>query len=379
VTATRTCHALVLVGLLCGPAPAAAEPKAGHVALRSAPPQQSELALPFVGEWAVVQGADSDGTHQGYAAYALDFVPAVPVSEEAFRERKRLDQHPCYGRPILAPADARVVLVHDGARERPPFKESAKHDGGNFVILQHAKSEFSEFRHLQPGSILVKRDDAVLAGQIIGRCGNSGNAVTPHLHVGLLGSYRPIATRPLQFSNYQVRNAQGEWETGDGVPKQGQIVRPAPLSDSDPARKPHYRAFWLYPARRDRAQARRDTEYPMVLLTRVPMAQLAAAGEVARWPSFFAFATYQKDSLWVQPDSHLRVPKNFLDFQGETATLSSHRASGREAFHVEKAARADLVRLIDNPEGTIPIARTAAPANAPDLPLLKSLIERVEE
>jgi hypothetical protein len=204
------------------------EPPAGAIALASAPRQKTALALPFEGAWGVVQGMDSRGTHSGYAAYALDFVPAEPVSESVFRKRKRLADHPCQGKPILAPADGRVVWAKDGARELPPFRESRKHEAGNFVILEHAPDEFSEFRHLQRGSIAVKLGEDVRAGQVIGRCGNSGNAVTPHLHFGFLGSYQPIATRPMRFSNYQVMVAQGVWETGDGEPKKGQILRPVP-------------------------------------------------------------------------------------------------------------------------------------------------------
>jgi murein DD-endopeptidase MepM/ murein hydrolase activator NlpD len=203
-----------------------AEPRAGNVALASAPPQKTVLSLPVTGVWGILQGANSQGTHQGYAAFAYDFVPAEkPVSEAVFRSRTRLADHPCYGRPVLAPADGRVVWARDGARELLPFKEGKRHEAGNFVILQHAPDEFTEFRHLQRGSVAVHEGDTVHAGQQIGRCGNSGNARTPHLHFAFLGSYQPIATRPVQLSSYEVMAPDGTWRPGDGDLQPGQILR----------------------------------------------------------------------------------------------------------------------------------------------------------
>lgn len=203
------------------------EPPAGHVALASAPPHKTRLSLPFEGVWAVMQGTDSDGTHTGYAAYALDFVPAeAPSSEAAFRQRRKLADHPCYRRSILAPADGRVVWARDGGRELAPFRESQRHEAGNFVIIEHAPDELTEFRHLKKGSLTVKAGDLVRRGQIIGQCGNSGNAVTPHLHFAFLGSFNPIATRPMRLSDYEVLVSPGVWTTGDGAPNKGQVLRP---------------------------------------------------------------------------------------------------------------------------------------------------------
>jgi murein DD-endopeptidase MepM/ murein hydrolase activator NlpD len=204
------------------------EPPAGYVALASAPPQRTKLTLPFEGMWGVIQGMDSKGTHTGYAAYAFDFVPAEAAGSEAeFRKRRRLDQHACYGRPILAPADGRVVWARDGGRELPPFREARRHEAGNFIIIEHAPDELTEFRHLKKGSLAVKVGDVVRRGQVIAACGNSGNALTPHLHFAFLGSVDPIATRPMRLSDYEVLVAPGVWQKGDGELKKGQILRPS--------------------------------------------------------------------------------------------------------------------------------------------------------
>ena len=215
------------------------EPPAGAVALSAAPPQTVELTLPFAGIWGVVQGFDSGETHVGYAAYALDFVPAERL-DRALPEaqRRRLTDFPCFGRPVLAPADGKVVWARDGAPDLPPFNK-AKHDAGNFIILEHAKNEYTELRHLQSGSVRVKVGDRVSRGQEIARCGNSGNAKTPHLHVGFLGSVNPIATRPMRFSRYEVLKTGGSWQPGDGVPRAQEILRSAAAAREGPDPHPN--------------------------------------------------------------------------------------------------------------------------------------------
>lgn len=203
------------------------EPPAGAVALGSAPPQTVELRLPFEGIWGVIQGEDSGETHVGYAAFAVDFVPAERITAKSGERRKRLEDFPCFGQPVLAPADGRVLWARDGAVDHAPYYEG-KHEAGNFVIVEHAPGEYTEFRHLKSGSVAVKVGDRVRRGQLVARCGNSGNSNTPHIHVGLLGSVDPIATRPMKFSHYDVLGPDGKWQAGDGVPRAQQILRPTP-------------------------------------------------------------------------------------------------------------------------------------------------------
>ena len=62
-------------------------------------------------------------------------------------------------------------------------------------------------------------------GDVIGRCGNSGNAGTPHLHVGLLSSIDPISTRRMVFSDYEVVGPDLDWHPGDGTPRKNQLMR----------------------------------------------------------------------------------------------------------------------------------------------------------
>jgi murein DD-endopeptidase MepM/ murein hydrolase activator NlpD len=220
------------------------------------------LTLPFDGVWGVLQGFDGE-THRGYAAYAIDFAPPQDVGAFARLAHPQLRDFACYGRPVLAPADGRVVRVATRFPDLPPYARAPKrkprlgtHEtrrtpegsarrgssrevwnpsrvpgqtSGNFVIIQHAPHVYTELVHLQAGSIRVSVGQTVRRGEPVGACGNSGNALTPHLHLGLLSSIDPIATARMPLAGYQVRGADGRWTPGDGEPKTGQWVRPTPL------------------------------------------------------------------------------------------------------------------------------------------------------
>ena len=191
-----------------------------------APPQVTRLTLPFSGVWGVIQGFGA-GSHVGYATYALDFVPAVPAARGARLPPRGapLARFPCFGRPVLAPADGTVVRVAAGARDWPARVKGR--DEGNFIIIEHAAHEYSELRHLRAGSVRVAVGQRVRRGEVVGACGNSGNAGTPHVHLGFLSSIDPITTRPVTFVGYEVRAPDADaWHPPTGPLQPGDILRP---------------------------------------------------------------------------------------------------------------------------------------------------------
>ncbi len=127
-----------------------------------------------------------------------------------------------YGADVLAAADGRVVIVHDGepedasAMQRPDesqiayFTRLLQEQGqrlakglgsiaGNFVMIDHGNSEYSLYAHMQPGSLRVKVGDAVKAGQPIGKLGSSGNSTEPHLHFQVCDRPDPLMLRRLKI------------------------------------------------------------------------------------------------------------------------------------------------------------------------------------
>jgi murein DD-endopeptidase MepM/ murein hydrolase activator NlpD len=197
------------------------------VVIAATPAQVTRLSLPFQGIWGIIQGFDSGETHVRYAAFALDFVPAQPKTTPAPKPGAPLAAFACYERPVLAPADGIVVRANGDARDWPAYRKGS--DPGNYVIIQHAPGEYTEFRHLAADSVTLTAGAHVRRGDVIGRCGNSGNAGMPHLHIGFLSSIDPITTRPMRLSDYQRAGTDEAWHPGTGFPVKGELLRPLPF------------------------------------------------------------------------------------------------------------------------------------------------------
>jgi hypothetical protein len=116
---------------------------------------------------------------------------------------KAVEQYYGFGEDVLAIADGTVVSVHDGLSDQTPFvlmiPKSKSDYGGNNVMLEIAPNVFAWYAHLRAHSIAVKVGDAVKAGTLIGRLGDTGPSEGPHLHLGLLDKPDPIAGRGLPF------------------------------------------------------------------------------------------------------------------------------------------------------------------------------------
>ena len=184
--------------------------------------QRTELALPFAGTWIVGQANHGAESHHGYAAYALDLVQVDADGRAYVRGGKRTRDWIGFGADLLATADGVVVRAVDRYPDNPVLGKATQ---ANTVIVKHAQSEFSEYVHLQHGSLRVHVGDRVRRGQVLARCGNSG-AETPHLHWAMLSSVDPIRTRPAVFSRYELRSAAGAWQPTTGTPSSRDLIRP---------------------------------------------------------------------------------------------------------------------------------------------------------
>jgi murein DD-endopeptidase MepM/ murein hydrolase activator NlpD len=130
-----------------------------------------------------------------------------------------------FGQEILAPADGRIVALHDGTPDNEPYHRSSSPYTGNYIVIEHAPGELSSLGHLQNGSIEVKVGQQVRRGQRIARCGNSGNTSLPHLHYSFIGLYENSrVSMPAQFSDYILHTADKRTVVEQGIPAENSIV-----------------------------------------------------------------------------------------------------------------------------------------------------------
>jgi len=123
------------------------------------------LTLPFHGERVVIQGNDGAWEHVGNARYAWDFF--MPE-----------------GTVVIAAADGLVVEVTDQFSEGGLDRRLA--DSANHIILDHGRSRYSIYGHLQFHGTRVRPGEFVTRGTILGLSGSTGYSSGPHLHFAVV-------------------------------------------------------------------------------------------------------------------------------------------------------------------------------------------------
>lgn len=214
------------------------------------------LALPFRGRWLVqnspARRVPSHGTHLFATTYAIDFVAVQGRRTAPERDwRTLLSTEPperffAFDLPILAPAAGRVVSVHDGEPDHSArrsqvallsyalsqasrVRAGAAAIAGNHVIVELATpGAFVVLAHLRAGSLQVRPGDAVTTGDVIGRCGNSGNSTQPHVHLQVMDAADPFTAQgvPMIFGPYRRWPRRGGSPTSVvcGIPGEAEVV-----------------------------------------------------------------------------------------------------------------------------------------------------------
>jgi hypothetical protein len=165
-----------------------------HIASTDTPPKKhlTALSLPFKGSWLVFWGGDTKAVNHHHDVpaqrFAFDLLGADAAGETHRGDGSKNEDYFCFGREVIAPADGVVIEAIDGVRDNKPGSMNPYCLVGNCVTIQHRSNEVSVLAHFQQASVAVKAGDRVKRGQLLGRCGNSGNSSEPHLHYQLQDS-----------------------------------------------------------------------------------------------------------------------------------------------------------------------------------------------
>ena len=172
-----------------------------------------DLAYPFAGRWLVGNSpADRVPSHVTTlfaTSYAIDFVPVddagrtAPITARSLVRAEPPSLFPGFGRPLLAPVDGVVVAAHDtepdhlahrglpsiayALTQRRRVRGGWVALAGNHVLIDR-DGVIVALCHLQRGSLVVRPGQRVRTGDVVGRCGNSGNSTEPHLHLQAMDS-----------------------------------------------------------------------------------------------------------------------------------------------------------------------------------------------
>jgi murein DD-endopeptidase MepM/ murein hydrolase activator NlpD len=118
-------------------------------------------ALPVPKEKLTKIDRTSSPAHVGKLRHAIDLL--VPLNT-----------------PVLAAADGLVTFVRDNSQLGGPSIEYWNES--NFIVIKHAKEEYSRYDHLAFKSSKVTPGEFVKQGQTIANVGMTGFTYLPHLH-----------------------------------------------------------------------------------------------------------------------------------------------------------------------------------------------------
>lgn len=164
-------------------------------ATAQAPAESSSFALPLactLGEncWVMNYpdvGPQGDDKQTDHACLSRTY-EAHKGTDFAIRDEAAMKK----GVDILAARDGTVMRVRESEPDRWPSKDDleetkkAKRECGNGVLIQHDDGWQTMYCHMKRGSITVRPNQKIKAGEKIGQVGLSGFTEFPHLHFGLI-------------------------------------------------------------------------------------------------------------------------------------------------------------------------------------------------
>lgn len=169
--------------------------------------------------------------------YAIDWEQVDDQNRIRVGDAKDVTSFICYGKEIIAVADAKVVEAVDQFKDQVPgglpSNIGIEEVDGNHVVLDLGGGHYCLYAHMKPGSVRVKPGDTVTRGQVLGLVGNTGNSSAPHLHFHVMNGPSPLASEgvPYLLDRFAVT---GHWKTTEEFDEAEATGKPLAIQPVDP-------------------------------------------------------------------------------------------------------------------------------------------------
>jgi len=136
--------------------------------------------------------------------FAIDWEQIDDENRIFVGDRSDVRSYHIYGKPVLAVADGKAVVVRDGSPNQipnDPKPVSIADADGNHVLQDIGKGAYVLYAHMKPGSVRARvRQGAWLRkGQVIGLVGNTGNTTEPHLHLHVVSGASTLVANGIPY------------------------------------------------------------------------------------------------------------------------------------------------------------------------------------
>lgn len=165
---------------------------------------QSTYRVPFEEEAITVAGGDDidRNPNASHAAtrWAYDFAFVGEDGRRAKLDGNENEDHYCWAKAVVSPVDGEVVEYASDIEDNRPGEVNYDSPMGNYVVIEVEPGEYVYLTNLRQNTVTARPGEAVLAGQKVGECGNSGWSLSPHVHLRAQTTRRlPSEGLPLRF------------------------------------------------------------------------------------------------------------------------------------------------------------------------------------
>ena len=192
--------------------------------------------LPFDGRWFVAQGGDTINVNHHMAVqaqwYGIDFAKVGGPTGRTLKvgTGKDIKDFFSWDQAVFAPVAGTVVSLENSMPDNAIGVYDKVRVRGNHVTIRSVDGDLIILAHFQKGSLQVPIGVKVEAGDLLGRCGNSGNSDFPHihLHVESTADIDDGQGKNIIFSNMDVELNGKKFERVEWPLIRGLFVQPSP-------------------------------------------------------------------------------------------------------------------------------------------------------